>query len=86
MDFTEKELNEYVSSDEEEIKLPNQDELKNIASVNFSKNGSQDNMMDGRAQSMIFKPFKPGKMHSALDRIPQSVQEFRNQQPLFQRN
>ena len=35
---------------------------------------------------MIFKPFKPGKYHAGLRQFPQSVQEIRPQQPLFQRN
>ena len=39
-----------------------------------------------RAQSMIFKPFRPGKQHDALRQIPQSVQEIHKKEPLYKTN
>ena len=61
MDFDEKEVNEYVSSGEEEEKIV--EEVKGGGSeIEFNMSGRK-NKPGG---SMIFKPFKPGKYHAGL--------------------
>ena len=89
MDFNEKEVDEYVSSsDEEEQKQEGiQEERKgeNESDVDFSQRGDARSA-GGRAGSLIFKPFKPGKQHDALRQIPLSVQEIYDKKSLFSKN
>ena len=77
MDFTDKEINEYVSSDEEEEKAQDkllvQDVICDDESESGQESGGRVNDFNVRSRSMIFKPFRPGKAHDALRQIPQSV-------------
>lgn len=75
MDFTEKEFNEWVSSDEEE-------EKDEIDPAKDSKDPDSDRM-GLRSNSMIFKPFKPGKMNSDFRKMPKSLHELKSGQSMF---
>ena len=87
MNFNEKEINEYVSSEEEvddDLLLANHGDVNaedSDGGVDLPRHGGNK-----RAQSMIFKPFRPGKQHDALRQIPQSVQEIHKKEPLYKTN
>jgi len=87
MDFNEKEINEYVSSDEEEEEKQIVEEVKREDGSDWqSELEFGSNKSGGRAGSMIFHPFKPGKKHAGMRPPSHTVQEIHSAKPLYQKN
>lgn len=66
MNFDQREVDEYVSSDEEDKaqdrnKIIEENKNEDAAAAKSKKN------------DMIFKPFKPGKCHAGMRQFPQSI-------------
>ena len=83
MDFNERDFNEYVSSDDEEMKQAQGDPGQPRVIRNGDRAASDGEF---RKREMMIQPFKPGKAHNGLRQIPQSVQEIKYTDPLFKKN
>ena len=92
MDFNEEEFDEYVASDGDEEEVKNiEAEVNGKNVVTPQKNAGESSCrpslnspsvnLSNRANSMIFKPFKPGQKHSALEEFPKSVIEITLHKP-----
>jgi len=87
MDFNEKEINEYVSSDEEQeeekqiVEEVKREDASDKSELEFGSNKSGQ-----KAGSMIFHPFKPGKKHAGMRPPSHTVQEIHSAKPLYQKN
>ena len=86
MDFNEKEFDEYVSSGEEEdgpknveVNAPNRNTPQK--NNNNAVEGAASVNLSSRADSMIFKPFRPGHKHTAFEEFPKSVIEISVHRP-----
>ena len=92
MDFNEAEFDEYVPSDDDENDVKNieiqvngkkeKTPLKNNGENSCRPSVNEPSVdLSNRANSMIFKPFRPGQKHSALEEFPKSVIEITIHKP-----
>ena len=90
VNYNEKDINEYVSSDEDpdEVFQPPDNKIPNGAVAAPARVAQSNGDFDfgDRARSYVFKPFRPGRGDSAMRQIPQSVLTIKKAQNLYQIN